>query len=90
MFRVCTKKNHEYSKVERALTSLFSFTTFGFVGACVRLFYGTTTFGAETSLLFQFMPFILGFGMTAAILGYFYPKVLNILMCFIPVPGSTN
>ena len=90
MFKVFTKKNCEYSKVERGFTSLFSFITFGFVGACVRLFCGATTFGSEASLLIQYMPFILGFGITAAILGYFFPKVFNILMCFIPILGASS
>ena len=90
MFKIFTMKNSEYSKLERGFTSLFSFITFGFVGAVVRLFLGPITLGNGGELLSQFGPCVFGFGATAAILGYYFPKALNILMCFIPIPGASS
>ena len=90
MFKVFTKKNSEYSKLERGFTSFFSFFMYGFVGAVVRLFSGPTSLASESELFFQYAPHVFGFGITAAILGYFFPRLLNILMCFIPIPGASS
>ena len=90
MFRVFTKKNSEYSKLERGFTSFFAFWVFGIVGAFVRLFSGPVVLNGESGVFFQFAPYVFGFGTTAAVLGYVFPRLLNILMCFIPVPGSSS
>ena len=90
MFKVFTKKNSEYSKFERVCTATFSFIAFGIVGAVVRLLTGPTSLGSESELFFQYAPHVFGFAIAAAILGYIFPKVFNILLCFIPIPGASS
>ena len=90
MFRVFTKKNSEYSKLERGFTSVCAFFVFGLVGSFVRLFSGPIALSSESGIFFQFAPYVFGFGVTAAVLGYIFPKLLNILMCFIPIPGASS
>ncbi len=84
---VFTKKNSEYSKVEKVFTAVFAFITFGIVGGLVRFFGDPIILDGSGGLLNRFLPHILGFGCLAAILGYFFPKPLNIVMCFLPTPG---
>lgn len=82
--KVFKKKNYEYSKAEKVITSILSFIVFGVVGGVIRLFGDSIFISNEFSLMLQLLPYVLVFGVTASILGYRYPRVLNIIMCFIP------
>ena len=90
MLSVFRKKNADYTKKERVVTSIFSFIVFGIVGGFVRLLTGSISLGSMSDLFIQFLPYIISFGIVSAVLAYFYPKVFQILMCFLPVPGGNS
>ncbi|TXS93417.1 hypothetical protein [Parahaliea aestuarii] len=89
--KVFKKKNSEYNKAERICTAIYSFMMFAIIGAVVRLFAGgTITLGGGETIGSQFLPYMISFGAGAAILGYIFPKALNIIMCLIPTPGINS
>ena len=90
MVSVFKKKNSEYSKMERIFTSLFSFIVFGFVGGIVRLVSAPISLRSGGEILLQFLPYVISFGLTSAILAFFFPKPFQIAMCFLPVPGGNS
>lgn len=82
--------NAEHTKAERIITAALSFITFVIIGGVIRLFVDSVSLGSVSELLSQFLPFMLGFGCTAGVLAYFYPKAFQIITCFIPTPGSSS
>ena len=85
-----TKKNSEYTKGQRIVTALVAFPIFAIIGGVVRLFNGSISLESTNQLLMQFLPMMFLFGFVAAILAYFFPKVFQIIMCFIPMPGVNS
>jgi len=90
VFKVFTKKNSEYTSIERGFISLFAFFIFGCIGMVVRLIIGPQFSLGSNGLLIQYGPFFFGSGLLFAALGYYFPKPVSILMLFIPVPGSSS
>ena len=83
-----SKRNSEYSKVEKSILAFFAFVIFGFIGAIFRVFYAPISLASLNDIAFQFAPFVLGFAGLASVLAYFFPRVFSIILVLIPTNWS--
>ena len=89
--KVFKKKNKEYSRLERGFTAFFAFIAFGLFGFIYRLFWGGPISLESSGMVIQvFLPYIICAGFAGGILGYFFPKPINILLIFLPTPGINS
>ena len=86
--KLFTKRNSEYTKVEKGLLALASFIIFGFIGAIFRLFYAPISLASLNDIALQFAPFVLGFAGLASVLAYFFPRVFSVILVLIPTNWS--
>ena len=87
-FEILLKRNSEYTKVERFFVALFALFVFGIIGVLIRLLVGPVSADSWLSLVWQFGPVGLAFGIAASLLAYKYPKPFSIFMTLIPGIGT--
>jgi len=74
----------EFSAFERTLIVVFSFVFFAAIGFVVCIGFGALGLLPNENFLLEAVPFMLGFGATASVLAYRYPKVFEVVLWFFP------
>jgi hypothetical protein len=84
------KSTSQYSSVQRIFISIGSFFMFSIFGVIVRAFVGPVSLLPVTAMLKDLLPVTLGFGLTAGVLAFIFPKVFSIVLRFFPfIDGSS-
>ena len=86
--KLFSKRNSEYTKVEKSILAFSAFIIFGFIGAIFRLFYAPISLASLNDIALQFAPFILGFAGLASVLAYFFPRIFSFILVLIPTNWS--
>ena len=74
----------EYSIFERTLIVIFSFVFFAVIGFVFCVFLEMISVLPNQNSILTAFPFMLGFGLIAAVLAYRYPGVFNVILWFLP------
>ena len=74
----------EYSTFERTVIVVFSFVFFAAIGFLVCIGLGALSVLPNDNFLLEAVPFMLGFGLVAAVLAYRYPGIFHVVLWFFP------
>ncbi|MCX4030515.1 hypothetical protein H0A36_26940 [Endozoicomonas sp. SM1973] len=72
-----------FGKAEKIIMALIWAIPGAFIGALVRLFSYPTTFESVSSLLWQYVPWMLGFSILLGAFGFLFPRISALILEFL-------